>query len=556
MRLNPSPLKKFILGSLLASGLLFAFTNPGDRFFEIAKQLDIYSTVFKELNTYYVDEVDPKKSIETSIEALLKSFDPYTVYYPESEIDEFLQMTTGKYQGIGIILSDIEQAQRITFIEENSPAQKAGLGIGDQIVSINGTPLRETPETDPAILMKGVAGSTVDIEVMQVGNSSTRHFVIKRETVQIKNVVNTAIIRPGIGYILLEDFNASASKEVKNALVTLKKQGMQQLILDLRNNPGGLLTQAIDISNLFIPKGAKIVETRGKVEEWNKSYQALNQAVDTETPMIVLINNRTASAAEIVAGVLQDYDRAVIMGQKSYGKGLVQVTRDLPYRTKMKITTAKYYIPSGRCIQALDYKNKNADGSAKAFQDSSAKVFYTQNGRKVVDGGGIMPDQMTEKKGLSAFAQALLKQDAFFLFTSDYRGTHPTIAPASAFSVDEEIIGQFKSWLKKSHVSYETQVEMQVKKLLEATKGQAELASFESSIQAQTGLWKTRIDWEIDQHILELKPLLEQEILMHYYLQAGLNNWSTRKDPSIQSAVELFAKPTKFASILTRREKP
>ena len=556
MRLNPRPFKKFIIGTLLGSGLLFAFTNPGDRFFEIAKQLDIYATVFKELNTYYVDEVDPKKSIETSIEALLKSFDPYTVYYPESEIDEFLQMTTGKYQGIGIILSDIDQAQRIIFIEENSPAQKAGLGIGDQILTINGTLLRETPETDPAILMKGIAGSSVDIEVMQVGKSSSRHFVIKRETVQIKNVVNTAIIRPGIGYILLEDFNASASREVKNALISLKKQGMQQLILDLRNNPGGLLTQAIDISNLFIPKGAKIVETRGKVEEWNKTYQALNQAVDIETPMIVLINNRTASAAEIVAGVLQDYDRAVIMGQKSYGKGLVQVTRDLPYRTKMKITTAKYYIPSGRCIQSLDYTHKNADGSAKAFQDSTAKVFYTQNGRKVVDGGGIMPDQITEKKALSAFAQALLKQDAFFLFTSDYHGTHPSIAPASSFTVDEDILAQFKSWLKKSHVTYETPVETQVKKLLEVTRNQSEFANFESSIQGQEGLWKTRIDWEIDQHLIELKPLMEQEILMHYYLQEGLNTWSTRKDPSIQSAVELFAKPTKFTSILTRREKP
>ena len=375
MRIKLNPTKKYLLGILLVGGSLLSFTKPGDRFFEIAKNLDIYATVFKELNTYYVDDVDPKKSIETSIEALLKSFDPYTVYYPENEIDEFLQMTTGKYQGIGIILSEINQSQRISFIEENSPAHLAGLGIGDQIVRINGTLLSDSPETDPAILMKGSAGSTVQLEVLQVGQSIPKSFAIKRETVQIKNVVNAAIVRPGIGYILLEDFNASATKEVKAALIELKKQGMQKLILDLRNNPGGLLTQAIDICNLFIPKGAKIVETRGKVEEWNKSYQALNQAIDTETPIVVLINNRTASAAEIVAGVLQDYDRAVIMGQKSFGKGLVQVTRDLPYRTKMKITTAKYYIPSGRCIQALDYKNKNADGSAKAFQDSSAKVF-------------------------------------------------------------------------------------------------------------------------------------------------------------------------------------
>ncbi len=295
-----------ILALLLISGLFIAFTKPGDRFFDIAKNLDIYATVFKELNTFYVDEVDPKKATETSIEALLKSFDPYTVYYPEDEIDDFLQMTTGKYQGIGIILTEINQTQRITFIEENSPAHRAGLGIGDQILAINGTRLQDTPETEPAVLMKGAAGTNVNIEVLQVGKSTPQIFSIKRETVQIKNVVNTAIIQPGVGYILLEDFNASASKEVKNAIVELKKQGMKELILDLRNNPGGLLTQAIDICNLFLPKGTKIVETRGKVEEWNKSYLALNQAIDTETPIVVLINNRTASAAEIVAGVLQD----------------------------------------------------------------------------------------------------------------------------------------------------------------------------------------------------------------------------------------------------------
>ena len=555
MRINIKPTKKYLLGILLVGGLLLSFTKPADRFFEIAKNLDIYATVFKELNTYYVDEVDPKKSIETSIEALLKSFDPYTVYYPENEIDEFLQMTTGKYQGIGIVLSEINQSHRISFIEENSPAHHAGLGIGDQIVRINGTLVRNTPETDPAILMKGSAGSTVQLEVLQVGQNTTKSFSIKRETVQIKNVVNSAIIRPGIGYILLEDFNASATKEVKTALIDLKKQGMQKLILDLRNNPGGLLTQAIDICNLFIPKGAKIVETRGKVEAWNKSYQALNQAIDTETPIVVLINNRTASAAEIVAGVLQDYDRAVIMGQKSFGKGLVQVTRDLPYRTKMKITTAKYYIPSGRCIQALDYKNKNADGSAKVFQDSAAKVFYTKNGRKVVDGGGILPDQAIEKKPLSAFASALLAKDMFFLFASDYHGSHSIIAGAESFTVDEDMLVQFNTWLAKSHFSYETPVENQVTKLLEQTRDQIAYKEFQQLLQSQASNWKTNLVRELTLHSKEITPLLEQEIIMHYYLQKGLNTWSTRKDPSILMAIDLLGKPTKFASILSRQEK-
>mgnify|MGYP000502895270 FL=1 len=551
MRINA----RKILAFLLISGLLFAFTKPGDRFFEIAKNLDIYATVFKELNTFYVDEVDPKKSTETAIEALLKSFDPYTVYYPEDEIDDFLQMTTGKYQGIGIILAEIDKTHRITFIEENSPAHRAGLGIGDQILAINGTRLQDTPETEPAVLMKGAAGTNVSIEVLQIGKSSTQIFNIKRETVQIRNVVNSAIIQPGVGYILLEDFNASASKEVKNSIVELKKQGMKELILDLRNNPGGLLTQAIDICNLFLPKGTKIVETRGKVEEWNKSYMALNQAVDTETPIVVLINNRTASAAEIVAGVLQDYDRAVILGQKSYGKGLVQVTRDLPYRTKMKITTAKYYIPSGRCIQALDYQHKNADGSAKAFQDSTAKTFYTKNGRKVVDGGGILPDQLNDKKALSNFAQSLLKQDMFFLFSSYYHANHAKINPADEFLADAILLEKFKSWLTKSSFTYETPVESQVKKLLETTREQTDYADFQKNILSQSEIWNTKIEREFDRHINELKPLLEQEIIMHYYLQKGLNSWSVRRDPTILAAVELLGKPTKFAAILTQREK-
>lgn len=551
MRINA----RKILAFLLVSGLLFAFTKPGDRFFEIAKNLDIYATVFKELNTFYVDEVDPKKSTETAIEALLKSFDPYTVYYPEDEIDDFLQMTTGKYQGIGIILAEIDKTHRITFIEENSPAHRAGLGIGDQILAINGTRLQDTPETEPAVLMKGAAGTNVSIEVLQIGKSSTQIFNIKRETVQIRNVVNSAIIQPGVGYILLEDFNASASKEVKSSIMELKKLGMKELILDLRNNPGGLLTQAIDICNLFLPKGTKIVETRGKVEEWNKSYMALNQAVDTETPIVVLINNRTASAAEIVAGVLQDYDRAVILGQKSYGKGLVQVTRDLPYRTKMKITTAKYYIPSGRCIQALDYQHKNADGSAKAFQDSTAKTYYTKNGRKVVDGGGILPDQLNDKKALSNFAQALLKQDMFFLFTSKYHATHAKINPAEDFFADALLLEAFKSWLTKSPFNFENPVESQVKKLLESTREQTDYADFQKSILSQSEIWNTKIEREFDRHINEVKPLLEQEIIMHYYLQKGLNSWSVRRDPTILAAVELLGKPNKFAAILTQREK-
>ena len=346
-----------VLGISLASA---SFVATNDRLFEIAKNLDIYASVFKELNKYYVDEVDPQKAMQTSVDALLKSFDPYTVFYPEDELEDFLLMTTGKYQGIGIQLSEINQQHHITFIESDSPAEKAGLQIGDQLIAINDIRITSKTETDPAQLMKGAANAPLVIEIQRPGVQSTQKITLTRATVQIKNVSYFGIIQPGIGYIQLDEFNASAAKEMKSALVSLKQQGMKSLMLDLRNNPGGLLTQAIDICNLFLPKGTKIVETRGKIEEWNKSYAGLNASFDTETPMVVLINKNSASAAEIVAGVLQDYDRAVIIGQKSYGKGLVQVTRDLPFHTKIKITTAKYYTPSGRCIQAVEYKNGSA----------------------------------------------------------------------------------------------------------------------------------------------------------------------------------------------------
>ena len=311
--MNKKPnLRIWILSTCLACllCLTFAFRGPGERLFDIAKNLDIYASVFKEVNKFYVDEVNPNEAIQTSIDALLKSFDPYTVYYPEDELEDFMTMTTGKYQGIGIMLTHINHRFIIGFIDEDSPASKAGLGIGDEIMSVNGVSLADKDETEPGKLIKGQAGSSLTLEVLQIGQNKSTQIRLNRETVQIKNVVYSGIIRPGIGYVSLEEFNASAAKELKSSLLDLKQKGMKQLILDLRDNPGGLLTQAVDICNLFLAKDTKIVETRGKVEEWNKTYAALNSTLDDQLPLIILINNHSASAAEIVAGVMQDYDRA------------------------------------------------------------------------------------------------------------------------------------------------------------------------------------------------------------------------------------------------------
>lgn len=547
--------KKFIgIGFICSVIAIFAFSTPGDRLFDIAKNLDIYASVFKELNKFYVDEINPNTAIKTSIDALLKSFDPYTVFYPEDELEDYLTMTTGKYQGIGIILEEINHKHYIVYVDENSPAAKAKLGIGDQITAVNGIDISEKSDVDHAKLMKGQAGTKLSMMIIKNGKSSPEEIQVIRETVQINNVVYSGMIRPEVGYILLEDFNSSAAKELKNALQNLKKEGMKKLILDLRENPGGLLTQAVDICNLFLKKETKIVETRGKVEEWNKSYLALNPSLEPDLPLIILINNHSASAAEIVAGVMQDYDRAVLIGQKSYGKGLVQVTRDLPYRTKMKITTAKYYIPSGRCIQAIDYQNKNADGSGRSIKDSNQKVFYTQNNRKVIDGGGIQPDINIKKNSGTAFIQTIREDNWAFLYACHYQNLHPTIAPAKVFNFNDAEFDTFSKWLKSQKFTYVSQIEKQMKNLLENSKKDPSYAGLENNLNAIKAEWTSSIDKELKANKKELSELLEAQIILHYYYQKGVKEWSFTKDEAILESIRLFDQPERFQSILAEKK--
>jgi carboxyl-terminal processing protease len=537
-----------LIGLVLGISLVSAtFVATNDRLFDIAKNLDIYASVFKELNKYYVDEVDPNKAMQTSVDALLKSFDPYTVFYPEDELEDFLLMTTGKYQGIGIQLSEINQQHHITFIESESPAEKSGLRIGDQIVAVNGVHVSDNPANDPAQLMKGAANVPLVLDIQRPGNPNTQKITLTRATVQIKNVAYAGMVQPGIGYIQLDEFNASAAKEMKSALIALKQQGMRSLILDLRNNPGGLLTQAIDICNLFLPKGSKIVETRGKIEEWNKSYEGLNASFDTETPIAVLINKNSASAAEIVAGVLQDYDRAVIIGQKSYGKGLVQVTRDLPFHTKIKITTAKYYTPSGRCIQAVQYKN----GSAIVHADSTNRTFLTKNGRKVVDGGGITPDQILQKSQNAPFLNSLLKQYKLYLFALHYRIKNPVIKSAAEFQLSTSDLADFETWLVASDFQFESPIQSQVKALLATTEKDPAYAALHQTLLATKADEKQALHQEIQANKDELIQQLSQEIILHYYLQKGVNQWANVHDVTIQAGINLLQKPSNYQSILT-----
>ncbi|MDR6563709.1 MULTISPECIES: S41 family peptidase [unclassified Arcicella] len=544
--------KSLIITAITVIGFsLASFTEPGERFFEIAKNLDIYATLFKELNRYYVDEINPNKTIKTSIDAMLKSFDPYTVYYAEDEIEDYMTMTTGKYNGIGIVTGNRNGKIVIMLIDEGTPAEKSGLRIGDEIVKVDGVDLAARKINDAGKLIKGQTGTAVRITVKRYGTDKLEEVSIVRDVVKMKNVPYYGMINNEVGYIDLKDFTGTASKEVRTAFTELKGKGMKKLVLDLRENPGGLLNMAVDICNIFLPKESEIVSTKGKVEDWNKTYVGLNAAIDTEMPITVLTNSRSASAAEIVAGVIQDYDRGVLIGQRSYGKGLVQITRDLTYNTKLKVTTAKYYIPSGRCIQAIDYSHRNPDGSVGKLPDSLRRPFKTvKSGRVVYDGGGILPDIEVDRPYPAAVTLALSNRYILFDYAIKYHFEHPSIKPAKDFELTNAEYNDFVKWAVTQDFDYTTQAEKDLN-LLEAS---AKRERYYENISEQLKSLRNKLSHSKEADIMkfkdEIKTALEQEIVVHYYLQRGTREQSFAKDPEIQEALKLFTDMPRYQSIL------
>lgn len=529
-------------------GIAFAFSTD-NKLFDLAKNLEIYASVIKELNKFYVDEIDPASTIKSSIDGMLEQMDPYTEYYPEEEIDDFLSMTTGKYQGIGVIVDKIEGNYYFVQVEENEPAFKAGVRTGDQILEINGLDLKNN-DVEPSKLIKGQAGTILHLKILKPDEISPKAIEITRQTVVVKNVLYAGMIQKEIGYIQLDDFNENAAKEVKAALIQLKNQGMKKLVLDIRNNPGGLLTQAVDVCNLFLPKDKLIVDTKGKVEDWNKTYKTLNQGFDTNLPLVVLINGYSASAAEIVAGVMQDYDRAVLLGQKSYGKGLVQITRDLPYRTKLKITTAKYYIPSGRCIQAIDYQHKKEKSKPKT--DSSTKTFLTQNKRKVKDGGGIAPDILIKDDLERDFLSALYKKDLFFLFSLEYFKKHKNITSAKEFQLSENDFYEFIEFIKLKKFTYQSPFSEKIKELEilgKAEKLNPELLTSLEKLKNNSALGLEQL---LKDNQKDIKYFIEHEITAHYYFRKGVKEWSINKDDAILEGIKVLNQEEKYNSILKK----
>ena len=543
--------KKLILGAsaLLVAGGLTAYKQD-DRFFEIARNLDIYATMFKELNMYYVDEVNPNRMVKTSIDAMLKSLDPYTNFYAEDDIEDYMTMTTGRYNGIGAMIGSRQDKSIVMMLYEGTPAEKSGLQIGDEIVKIDGVDIKARRDVDASKLLRGQTGTPVKLTVKRFGQKDPIDVSVMRDVVKMTNVPYHGMLNDEVGYIDLKDFMAAAGREVRAACQNLKGKGMKKLVLDLRENPGGLLDQAIDISNVFIPRGSEVVTTKGKVMEWNKSYAALSPALDTDMPVIVLTNNHSASAAEIVSGVIQDYDRGVLIGQRTYGKGLVQTTRPLSFGTRMKITTAKYYIPSGRCIQAIDYSHRNADGSAGKIADSLRTAFKTKAGRPVYDGGGVTPDIETEAATPTPLAQSLTGKGLIFDYAVKYHHDHPTIKPARDFRLTDADYQDFVKWSSDREYDYTTQVEKDLGTLEASAKKEKYFDQIQSQLQALKSKMSHSKDADMKTFQAEIRMLLEQEIAGQYYYQKGIKESSFGTDPDLKAALKLFGDMAKYQAIL------
>ncbi|MFC2116747.1 S41 family peptidase, partial [Bacteroidota bacterium] len=432
-----------IIALISASSMLFLASSNDD--FKLVKNLEIYYSLFRELNLFYVDETNPEKLVENSIKGMLKELDPYTTFIPESDRENFNFMTTGEYGGIGSLIRRSGDYSIIAEPYEGFPAAKAGLRAGDTIIAIDGNPMKNTGISQISEKLKGKPNTPLIISIRRYGHPETMEISLLREKITISNVPYYGMLDDHVAYIRLSNFTTGAAQEVKSALLELKNNpAMDAVVLDLRGNPGGLLIEAVDVANLFIPQGQEIVSTRGRVKQWDQVYRTRFAPVDTTVLIAVLVNRGSASASEIVAGSLQDLDRAVIVGQRTFGKGLVQTTRELSYNTRLKVTTAKYYIPSGRCIQALDYTHRNEDGSVGSIPDSLISEYQTRNGRTVFDGGGIHPDFVMEPEILSQITVALFAQNYIFDYATMFKAKHESIGPLENFKLSEEDIKEFR----------------------------------------------------------------------------------------------------------------
>ena len=529
--------------------------GPDKRNFEISKNLEIFNALYKELNMFYVDTINSEKTISRGINSMLSSLDPYTNYIPESEQEDFRFITTGEYGGIGSLIVTRDSATYISEPYEGMPAQLAGLKAGDKLIKIDGKSLEGLSSSQVSERLKGVANTVVKVTVERPGTKEPITKEIVRKKIVMNAVPYHGVVSDSIGYIYLTSFTDKAASEVKSALLELKKNhNIKGLILDLRGNGGGILDEAVQIVNYFVPKGKEVLSTRGKIKQWDRTYKTTQEPIDTTIPLAVLVNSGSASASEIVAGALQDLDRAVIIGERTYGKGLVQSTRSLPYNGTLKVTTAKYYIPSGRLIQAIDYSHRNPDGSVGRIPDSLTTAFKTANGRIVRDGGGINPDIKTRndsienKKGNIAFY--LLNDMLFFDFATDYALKHPSIAPVKDFKLTDQDFEDFKAFVKSKNFTYDKQSEKILKNLKEVAKFEGYLDDATEEFNALEKKLNHNLDKDLNISRSDIEELLSLEIVKRYYYQKGEIIQSLKTDDDSKKAIEILSNQTKYKNIL------
>ena len=549
------------MGIVLIGGCIFGFSKADDRNFQIVKSLDVFNSVFKELDMFYVDSIDPKEVIEYGINAMLAKTDPYTEYFPEED-NTLKEMTTGKFGGIGSVIRYYTPRKRVAIIEpsEGNPAAEAGLKAGDIIMEINGKDMslgdREPNDLTSYVSdnLRGDPGTLCIIKVERPTSDSTyvpMEFKVTRGTIRTNPIPYYNMLNDSVGYIYISTFSMEGcAKDVKRAFVELKQQGATSLVIDVRGNGGGLLSEAVNVVNFFVPKGMEIVKTKGKIKQMDHTYRTTNEPLDLDIPLTVLVDGGTASAAEILSGSLQDLDRAVVIGNRTFGKGLVQTLRDLPYNSSMKVTTAKYYIPSGRCVQAIDYSRRNADGSIARTPDSLTNVFHTAAGREVRDGGGIRPDIEVKADKTPNILYYLVNDDMIFDFATQYCIKHPVIGPVSEFKLTDADYADFKALLKKRNFTYDRQSEALLKKLKDMAEFEGYMDSASEEFAALENKLKHNLDLELDRFAKDIKPLLAEEIVKRYYYEKGSVQETLKDDADLKKALEVLQNQEEYKKIL------
>jgi carboxyl-terminal processing protease len=539
-----------VFAIVIVSGISVAFLgNQETREFRIGKNLDIFFSLFRELNTFYVDEINPDKIVKAGIDNMLKTLDPYTVYYPESEIDEFTFMTTGKYGGIGSMVRSNGEYAVITEVYRGFPADQVGIKPGDIIKKVNGVSLKGIATEKVSDKLKGDPGTPITLTVERNGKETD--YPMKRERIAVPPVPYSGMIDQNTGYIRFTSFTQNCIDEVKKSLTVLKAQNPKQIILDLRGNPGGLLTEAVEIVNLFVGPGNEVVSTKGKVKQFDGYYKTTKAAIDDKISLAVIINRGSASASEIVAGAIQDLDRGIIIGQRSYGKGLVQITRPLSYNTQLKVTTAKYYIPSGRCIQAIDFSHPNEDGSVGLIPDSLISEFKTKNGRIVKDGGGITPDIEVLPETLSQIASELFFSNYIFDYATQYYWSHSEIKNPEQFKFTDQDYTDFKNYLTKRNFNYKTNTEQSFNELVVNAKKEKNYDVHKNLFLSLEKEITHNPEADLITYKDEIIELLTDEIIGRYFYEDGAIKWTLKTDEQVQKAIEILNNKERYSSILS-----